>query len=67
MGIDQLLCAVRMKAFREQPLRLLQSNVAHISDSSKEEPVSSVKASCDYALIGDYDKVIPLDIFELSN
>jgi NAD-dependent SIR2 family protein deacetylase len=34
---------------------------------SKEEPVSSVKALCDYVLIGDCDKVVPLDIFKLSN
>jgi hypothetical protein len=26
-----------------------------------------VKSLCDYVLIGDCDKVIPLDIFKLSN
>jgi NAD-dependent histone deacetylase SIR2 len=30
---------------------------------SKEEPASSVKALCDYVLIRDCDKVVPLDIF----
>ena len=30
---------------------------------SKEELASSVKALCDYVLIGDCDKVVPLDIF----
>jgi NAD-dependent SIR2 family protein deacetylase len=30
---------------------------------SKEEPASSVRGLCDYILIGDYDKVVPLDIF----
>ncbi|KAF8861555.1 DHS-like NAD/FAD-binding domain-containing protein, partial [Acephala macrosclerotiorum] len=34
---------------------------------SKEDPVSSVRALCDYVLIGDCDKVAPLDIFKLSN
>jgi len=34
---------------------------------SKEELMWSVKSLCDYVLIGDYDKVIPLDIFKLSN
>jgi hypothetical protein len=34
---------------------------------SKEEPMSSMRALCDYVLIGDYDKVVPLDIFKLSN
>jgi NAD-dependent SIR2 family protein deacetylase len=34
---------------------------------SKEEPMWSVKSLCDYVLIGDCDKVIPLDIFKLSN
>jgi NAD-dependent SIR2 family protein deacetylase len=34
---------------------------------SKEEPMWSVKSLCDYILIGDCDKVIPLDIFKLSN
>jgi NAD-dependent SIR2 family protein deacetylase len=34
---------------------------------SKEEPMWSVKALCDYVLIGDCDKVVPLDIFKLSN
>lgn len=29
---------------------------------SKEEPMWSVKSLCDYVLIGDCDKVIPLDI-----
>ena len=34
---------------------------------SKEEPMSSVRALCDYVLIGECDKVVPLDIFKLSN
>jgi NAD-dependent SIR2 family protein deacetylase len=34
---------------------------------SKEEPMWSVKSLCDYVLIGDCDKVVPLDIFKLSN
>jgi NAD-dependent histone deacetylase SIR2 len=34
---------------------------------SKEEPMWSVKSLCDYVLIGDCDKVIPLDILKLSN
>jgi NAD-dependent SIR2 family protein deacetylase len=34
---------------------------------SKEEPMSDVKALCDYVLIGDCDKVIPLDILKMSN
>jgi NAD-dependent SIR2 family protein deacetylase len=34
---------------------------------SKEELIWSVKSLCDYVLIGDYDSVIPLDIFKLSN
>jgi hypothetical protein len=34
---------------------------------NKEEPVSSVIALCDYVLIGDCNKVVPLDIFKLSN
>jgi hypothetical protein len=34
---------------------------------SKEELASSVKSLCDYILIGDCDKVIPLNIFKLSN
>jgi len=29
---------------------------------SKEEPMWNVKSLCDYVLIGDCDKVIPLDI-----
>lgn len=31
---------------------------------SKEEPVSSVKTLCDYVLIGDCDKAVPLDVFK---
>ena len=34
---------------------------------NKEEPMWSVKSLCDYVLIGDCDKVIPLDMFKLSN
>jgi NAD-dependent SIR2 family protein deacetylase len=34
---------------------------------SKEAPMSSVKALCDYVLIGDCEEVVPLDIFKLSN
>lgn len=28
---------------------------------------ASVKALCDYVLVGDCGKVVPLDIFKLSN
>ena len=34
---------------------------------SKEEPESSVKSLYNYVLIGDCNKVIPLDTFKLSN
>jgi NAD-dependent histone deacetylase SIR2 len=34
---------------------------------SKEEPESSINSLCDYVLIGDCDKVIPVDMFKLSN
>ncbi|KAH6661604.1 hypothetical protein B0J14DRAFT_496909, partial [Halenospora varia] len=34
---------------------------------SKEELVLSIKALYDYVLIGDCDKVVPLDISKLSN
>jgi hypothetical protein len=34
---------------------------------SKEEPALSAKALCDYVLIRDCDKVVPLDIFKFSN
>ena len=29
--------------------------------------MSSIRALCDYVLIGDCDKIVPLDIFKLSN
>jgi len=55
--------------------RSIAANFCHAARSvggasfwiNKEEPVSSVKALCDYVLIGDCDKVVPLDIFKLSN
>ena len=55
--------------------RLIAANFCHAARSAggasfwinKKEPVSSVKAFCDYVLIGDCDKVVPLDIFKLSN
>jgi NAD-dependent histone deacetylase SIR2 len=34
---------------------------------SKEEPMWYAKSLCDYVLIGDCDKVIPLDVLKLSN
>jgi NAD-dependent SIR2 family protein deacetylase len=54
--------------------RSIAANFCHAARSvggtsfwiSKEEPVSSVKALCDYVLIRDCDKVVPLDIFKLS-
>lgn len=55
--------------------RSIAANFCHAARSvggasfwiSKEEPASSVRSLCDYVLIGDCDKVIPLDIFKLSN
>jgi NAD-dependent SIR2 family protein deacetylase len=55
--------------------RSIAANFCHAARSrggasfwiSKEEPVSSLKALCDYVLIGDCDKIVPLDIFKLSN
>ena len=34
---------------------------------NKEELMWSIKSLCDYVLIRDCDKVIPLDMFKLSN
>ncbi|KAH6668515.1 DHS-like NAD/FAD-binding domain-containing protein [Halenospora varia] len=55
--------------------RSIAANFCHAARSvggasfwiSKEDPVSSVKVLCDYVLIGDCDKIVPLDIFKLSN
>jgi NAD-dependent SIR2 family protein deacetylase len=50
--------------------RSIAANFCHAARSvggasfwiSKEEPMSSVKGLCDYVLIGDCDKVVPLDM-----
>ena len=75
LGISPELVLIVSTKLAIPGARSIAANFCHAAQSvggasfwiSKEEPASSMKALCDYVLIGDCDKVVPLDIFKLSN